>query len=815
MAVANPKVKITRFDLQDGTDRTMYATWTFKTAKGKDYEHVKEYKIIWYYFTTDRVWFVGNESTTTYKQATYNFPNNATAIKIWIKPISTTYEKNKKQVNYWIAVPQTQQKTVSSINHVPEKPETPAASIRNNTTIQFSINTQDANTTHAEFQVLRNGFEEHGTTNPLATSHNQVSGSLAILPGRTYKVRCRGVYWPGEKYRTWYTTDKKTKKKVKHQERIAIYGPWSDYSETLSTPPSEMGSWNPHTKKYENGIEKIEVLTSTSVRVYWIHWKQSKYQQLADSYTIEYTNDKHFFDSSEEVQSITVDFVDGVKHAEITGLDTGQRWYFRARANNDAGSTPWTGVKDILLGTTPSAPTTWSETSTVILGETARFYWIHNSEDESEQTAAQLYYQPGGGTSTTITFDDGTKSYDLDTSIFQTGKKLNWKVRTKGILPNYGPWSTEKEITIYARPSLSLAPLDTDDDGIIHNLPVTFNLLAGPNSQTALSYHLAIYAVENHDSLTPEGRTVHVSAGACIWEKFFDAPDTGANSFTYDLTAKDCTFVQGQRYKFAARVTMDSGLYAESNNYEYMIDWDDAIYDMGASIGYDEELFSVNLEPYCYVDDDVRADCLLYVYRREVDGSFTLVDGDIECNENKYPTTVVDPHPALDYARYRIVAISNLTGQIEYIDLPGYPIGESSLIIQWDEEWQSYDVYADEDEFAEPIWQGSLLKLPYNIDISNSYANDVSLIKYIGRKYPVSYYGTYEETTSTWSTTIPIDDDDTLFTLRRLATYNGDCYVRDPYGNGYWANVKVSFSLNHLETTAPVSISVTRVEGGV
>ena len=43
----------------------------------------------------------------------------------------------------------------------------------------------------------------------------------------------------------------------------------------------------------------------------------------------------------------------------------------------------------------------------------------------------------------------------------------------------------------------------------------------------------------------------------------------------------------------------------------------------------------------------------------------------------------------------------------------------------------------------------------------------------------------------------------------------GDVYVREPSGNGYWANIKVSFNQKHLNVTIPVTLNVTRVEGGV
>ena len=155
----------------------------------------------------------------------------------------------------------------------------------------------------------------------------------------------------------------------------------------------------------------------------------------------------------------------------------------------------------------------------------------------------------------------------------------------------------------------------------------------------------------------------------------------------------------------------------------------------------------------------------LSVYRREYDGSFTEIATGIENGNNIF---VTDPHPALDYARYRIVAITDATGAVNYYDVPGYPVDESSIVIQWSEEWTNFDV-TNSDETVERSWTGSLLKLPYNVDISDEQGVDVSLVKYVGRKHPVSYYGSQLGVSSTWNTQIDKNDAETLYALRRLA----------------------------------------------
>ena len=108
-----------------------------------------------------------------------------------------------------------------------------------------------------------------------------------------------------------------------------------------------------------------------------------------------------------------------------------------------------------------------------------------------------------------------------------------------------------------------------------------------------------------------------------------------------------------------------------------------------------------------------------------------------------------------------------------------------------------------------------MLRLPYNIDISDNHNADVSLVEYIGRSHPVSYYGTQLGTSSTWNVDIDKADKETLYALRRLARWMGDVYVREPSGSGYWANITVSFNQKHKELTIPVTFEISRVEGGI
>lgn len=217
-------------------------------------------------------------------------------------------------------------------------------------------------------------------------------------------------------------------------------------------------------------------------------------------------------------------------------------------------------------------------------------------------------------------------------------------------------------------------------------------------------------------------------------------------------------------------------------------------------------------------------DVLLSVYRREYDGSFTelatdidnerIVDIDDEPTAVFSPTTILDPHPSLDYARYRIVAKDKQTGVVSFNDLAGYPVNCPYFIIQWDEQWQSFTGETSI-MLTEQSYDGSILVLPYNIEISDSHKVDVTMVEYSGRENPVTYYGTQIGHTSVWKTDIPATDKETLYAIRRLAKWTGDVYVREPSGTGYNANITVSYSQKYNDLVIPITFDVTKVEGGI
>lgn len=751
------RATISVFGLQSNTDRTVYATWTWTKS------NTKEYQIIWYYDTGDGVWFIGNDSTTTDKQSIYNAPSNAKSVRFKVKPISKTHKVNNKDTSYWTAS-WSDIRTYHFKNNPPSTPSIPKVTIEGYKLTASLENIGELNATHVQFQIVKDNTTVFNT-GVAAISTNYASYVCTITAGGQYKVRCRSK---------------------KNNE----YSGWSEYSTPQSTAPAAT-----------SGITTCQATSATSVLLKWGKVSTAK------TYDLEYATKKSYFNGSDQVQKVT-----GIEtnQYEKTGLESGQEYFFRVRSVNDQGSSAWSAIVSIIIGKKPSPPTTWSSTTTAITGESLTLYWVHNSEDGSSQTYAELeLYIDGVKETYTVqnTTDeeakDKTSSYAFDTSEYIEGTKIQWRVRTAGVTKEYGDWSVQRSVDIYAPPTLELSVTDVNGDIFdeLVSFPFYVSALAGPNTQAPIGYYLTVAANEAYETVDNVGNVKMVKEGEYVYDKHFDT----SGQLLVELSANSLTLENNISYTVSCMVSMNSGLTAESYC-DFTVKWTEDENWPNAEIGIDEETLTAQIRPFCN-DTDV----LLSVYRREFDGSFTEIATNMDGGTY---TFVTDPHPSLDYARYRVIAKSKTTSAISFYDVPGYPVGEKAVIIQWDEEWSYFDA-SEEAELEQPPWSGSMLKLPYNIDVSDKYSQEVSLINYAGREHPVSYYGTQKGHTSTWKVEIPATDTETLYALRRLASWPGDAYVREPSGSGYWANISISFSQTHCEVTIPVSFSVTRVEGGM
>lgn len=771
---------ILQFGELASTPGTLFATWKWTKSNTENYETQ------WQYYDAKAGWLSGNKGTTDIKESTYSVPSGAVKVRFRVKPISKKRTVNNKETSYWTAT-WSSYKTFNVSTLKPSTPSTPSLEIENlQATVSIDNIGSDTNTTHIQFQIVKNDTGVNYSSSPIKLKNTFASHVFKIDAGHEYKARCRA-----------YNSKGKT------------YSEWSGWSSNQSTIPSAPKS-----------ITKLYAYSSTQIYIQWSN------VSAAESYEVQYTTNKNYFDTaSSEVTSETTQESGQTKM--ILNMDTGDEYFFRVRAVNSAGKSSWTPIKSCVTGKKPAAPTTWSSTTNAIVGETVNLFWMHNSTDGSSRTFSDIDIQINGKSLTIDpiknTDDEDKKDdpgvYTFNTSSYSEGIKMEWRVRTAGAMttnmgePLYGDWSVTRKIDIWASPTLGISMTDSSGAAIetLTTFPFYISGDAGPSTQTPICYHVNITANESYETVDDIGNKKIVSAGDSVYSKLFDTKER----LLIELSAYNIDLENNITYTVTVEVTMNSGLSTKAS-LEFTVAWEDKEYSPNAEIFIDNDSLSASIRPFCEDENGELLDgIILSVYRREFDGTFTEIGSDIG---NLSYTFITDPHPALDYARYRVVAKTESTGAVSYYDLPGYPVGEKAVIIQWGEEWRSFDVTSDDtaaEERVEPTWTGSLLKLPYNIDVSDSYNPDVAHVEYIGRRHPVSYYGTQVGSTSTWSVEIDKKDTETLYALRRLAIWMGDVYVREPSGSGYWADINISFDQTHCELTIPVNIDVTRVEGGI
>ena len=761
----NYSVTITSFGRQAQTDRTIFAVWTFTR------DNIDNYSTRWEYDTGDSVWFIGSEGDEKNPQSIYNAPDNAKKVRFKVKPNSTKRKVNDTEVAYWTGTWSSWKEY--SFSDAPPKPDSPGSievKIEQYTLTATINNISEQKNKQIQFQVVCDDSVLFASGNAGISTGTSVY-SCSIEAGKKYKVRAR----------SFIGND---------------YSDWTDYTSNTNSMP------NP-----PSGIKQCRGTSATSV---FIEWEKVS---SAETYDLEYSAELRYFEGSDQVQEVSG--IRGTSY-EKTGLESGKTYYFRVRATNEQGSSSWSPMKSVTIGEAPGVPTTWASSSTVISGEELILYWVHNTRDGSNVTQSQLQLTIDGVVDTKIINnpninekENKTVEYEIFTMQYKEGTTILWKVKTAGVTGEYGEWSVERKIEVVAPPTLTLTLTDYAGNNafILNRLPLNIKAVGGPSTQKATGYHISIVSNTTYDTNDSLGNVKRVNKGDEIYSKYYDVNGVLETS----LSAEDIDFENNSTYSVTCTVSMNSGLTATRTT-TTTVSWDENVATPNAEIGIDKDTVSAVIKAYCIdADNVIIPNVKLSVYRREFNGTFTKIASGLTNGNNTY---VVDPHPSLDLARYRIVATDVNTGAVSFYDMPGYPVGEKAIIIQWSEEWSNFDV-TDDNRNSEQAWTGSMLRLPYNIEVSDKAEVDVEVVSYIGRKSPVSYYGTQTNQTSTWNTEIPKTDKDTIYALRRLSVWSGDVYVREPSGSGYWASIKVSFNQKYDSLTIPITFDITRVEGGM
>lgn len=730
--------------------------------------HGDHYEVRWWYMAGG-IWFDGGSSSTDINNATYNYPTNATRLWVEVIPVSKTYQDSKGNTqSYWSS--ESTHTEISVLELPPAQLSAPSAEIEKYNLTAKIENITDAKASYVEFEVVKDDMVFNVGRVEVKTAR-----AIYVCPidaGGKYRVRCRAINVVSNK---------------------DVEGEWSQYSSEIGAMPSAPTN------------VRIQIESTKSVKVTWDECS------TATSYKVEYATNKLYFDASSEVKSATSE----INYCIIKGIEQGHDYYFRVKAINSKGESTWSDIVYKIVGTKPEPPTTWSLTTSAIIGDPVILYWTHNSQDASKQYEAQVELTINGkadiitlDTSKDEIKDGETKiySYNVDLSKYTTGAEILWRVRSRGVSLEYSDWSVQRKINTYAPPTIQL--IVNGGVGILEKYPFEIVAKAAPSTQKAINFHISVTAESSYRTQDSTGTDVIVNSGSVIFNKNISAT---SNNLTYSLMPQDCTLENNEPYKLTVTASMDSGLTATATM-NFTVHWEEVTYYPDAKVAIDRNSVSAYISPICRdAEGTVVDNVVLSVYRREFDGTFTEIASEIP---NYGSVSVTDPHPGMDYARYRIVARNKNTNVLSYSDIAAYKVNEPGIIIQWDEEYASFDSTGNYSPGVRD-YHGSMVRLPYNVDTSESSDVDVSLVEYIGRRHPVAYFGTQIGKSDSWTCEIPRTDKETIYALRRLQQWMGTVYIREQNGVGYNAFVNITFSNKHDGLTIPITLSVKQVEGGI
>lgn len=838
-------------DIDPGTGE-LYVTWSwtppFITSEDPDSSNSTDhFEFEWQYQTSTGNWYEGTSGNANLYNTTWSVPTAASIIRFRVKPIPKTHMVNGYETEYWVhdfsgweefEIPveisytpaEVQNMEISitpgsnanvSLIGVLSTTDTLTVSIENIADHQSSEN-EEGNTDRIEIEVVMDNDAIFSDNMWQVSQFHNVTAVIDVNLGHSYKVRARGI------------------KDLDPNTGTIGYGPWSEYSSShLSRPEAPV-------------LMSVQNRAEGQVKVTWSTFDGAG----ANTITVYYGDENTPYDEPSGSKSAAK----AMGNVIITGLDTsGKKWWFIGAAVNDAGETKSSKLLWITLGTTPTAPTVWTDSYVVAYDSMYGYnwqypiYWTHNSEDNSYASESELVLQiltteggPHAARQVILSANDANLQNDQYSYTVYSGMfadsinfadypsfRALFDIRTKSSASDkWGPRSATQTIKIYKKPTIYLNMYKTCSDwsfesylnikGTLSNpytvgdkiiqYPLFIGVTETNVGQTPINMSLTLTTLDTYESVNNIGESILVNEGDQIFQALQEyAPSEYSEVFRYVLLPNNAPMKNGIRYQLSCTVTYNSGL-TSTNDRVFETSFDTIKFLPNAQIAYNQNDISTIVSPYVYDRNGyLVGNVAISVYRLAFDGTFEPVAQNLE--NDKRPS-VSDPHPTLNRVSYRIVAMSYLNGSISYADIPAYPIPEKAVVLQWNSGRRTVYNSTEENKLASPLLTTSMLKLPYNIDVSENVAPDVSFVEYIGREHPVGYYGTQVGQSLTISSDVDATDSETIDLLRRLSRYMGDVYVRTPNGIGYWANVTVSFSTNHTEMVIPVSLTVTRVEGG-
>lgn len=214
---------------------------------------------------------------------------------------------------------------------------------------------------------------------------------------------------------------------------------------------------------------------------------------------------------------------------------------------------------------------------------------------------------------------------------------------------------------------------------------------------------------------------------------------------------------------------------------------------------FDDNIISLYIEDFSDFDEQ---GYYAYINKQLKDDSWVTIWGPklITKKDEKQYTDIIDIYSRLDRGIYSVMLFSKSLPKV-----CGY--------LKIEKEYEDYTYYNYSGQYIRIDYlTGKSLIFPYNIVTSNTVENNCILVNYVGRKYPIGYFGDSSNENPSWTFEIPKYEQTVLDELYLLQHYKGEVFIREPSGIGYLAIVSVSFNKSYSEVLVSVTLTANRLD---
>ena len=292
---------------------------------------------------------------------------------------------------------------------------------------------------------------------------------------------------------------------------------------------------------------------------------------------------------------------------------------YRVRAVAAGLYSAWTESDEIATITPPLAPAVSLSASVSPTGSPVTVSWVPNHIDGTDQVAAQVELVPPDGSTMTVDVDGATSNYVLDDPA-----KGRWRirVRTKGLDPSWGEWSTYAALNV-ADPPQAWFTSPAEDGAIVDAVPLSV-------------------AWEAVDATGISSQTVRVSGPGVAFSQV-----VSVDVRSIEIDKRQALFQNDAAYALSVTVSSGSGLSVTAER-RFSIHWKEPpAPEMSFSTG-DGLSAAINVFPGERAPETVGID----VYR-VFNGETKLVQSGMAAGEQ-----AIDPLPPLNVP-VRYIAVAN------------------------------------------------------------------------------------------------------------------------------------------------------------